>query len=99
MVEVAHDALGCAFVRVADAAATRREHNEPIAGRDFLKSLAAHRVPRLEPDVTGRAVAAAVAPARRMLDAVESRQKLKGRGNAVLDLDHLAMTAAGAAGS
>src|SRR5205085_9525259 len=78
----------------ADAAAARSQHHQPVARRYELKALAAHFLARLEPDIARRAITAAVAATRRVLDTVEGRQDVPRPADAALDLDHLAESAA-----
>src|SRR5204863_2123855 len=91
--QIARDALGRALVRRADTAAARREHDQAIAWRHLLESLAAHLEPGFQADVTRRAVAPAVAPTRRMVDAVERRQNVPRSVDAAADLDDLPVSA------
>src|SRR5215471_9235691 len=58
----------------AEAAAAGRPHEQSLAGPHELCALALHPCPALDGNRAGRAIAAAVAPARRKIDAVESRQ-------------------------
>src|SRR5262249_4457239 len=58
-----------------------------------LEALAAQLLAGFEPDVAGRAVATAVTPARRMLDAVERRQDVPRPIDAAADLDDLPVAA------
>src|SRR5258708_17197458 len=95
---VAH-ACGCALPRVADPGAAWCHHHEPIVRRHGLKALAAQLPPGLQPDIAGLAVTAAIAAARRMIDAVERRQNIERRIDAAADLDDLAEAATGAAGT
>src|SRR5205814_9196631 len=64
-----------------------------IAWRHLLESLAAHLEPGFQADVTRRAVAPAVAPTRRMVDAVERRQNVPRAADAAADLDDLPVSA------
>src|SRR5947209_11293865 len=97
--QIARDALGRALVRRTDPAATRREHDQPVVRRDFLESLAAHLLARFETDVTGRAIAPAIASARRMIDAVERRQNVPRPPDPAADLDDLTVPALRAPGA
>src|SRR5712691_5178115 len=95
---VAH-ACGRALPRVADSGAAWCHHDEPILRRHALKALAAQLPSGLQSDIAGLAVTAAIAAARRMIDAVERRQNIERRIDAAADLDDLAEAAAGAAGT
>src|SRR4029077_2417035 len=97
--QIARDALGRARLGRADTAAARREHDQAIARRHLLESLAAHFEPGFQADVTGRAVAPTIAPARRMIDAVECRQNIPRPPDAAADLDDLPMPALRAPGA
>src|SRR5690349_24099824 len=54
--EIARDALCIALLGRTDAAAARRMHHQPIAGRDELKTLAAEFLAGLQAHVAGGAV-------------------------------------------
>src|SRR5437899_9718924 len=84
---------------IADPGAAWRQHHQPIVRRHGLKTLAAQLLSRLQPDIAGFAVTAAVTAAGRMIDAVEGRQNVERRIDAAADFDDLAETAAGAAGA
>src|SRR5262249_11188366 len=91
--KIARDAFRLALLRRADAAAARRVHHQPIARRDLLEALAAHFLAGLEPDVSGRTTMPTVAPARRLVDAVECREDLPTAVDTTADLDDLPMPA------
>src|SRR6476660_8796146 len=86
---VAH-AVARALGGIADAGAAGRHHHEAVLRRYGLKALAAHLLAGLQADIAGLAVAAAVAAARRMVDAIERREDVERRIDAAADLDDLA---------
>src|SRR4051812_27194629 len=85
--KIARDALARALPWRADAAAARREHHQPIVRRHALETLAAHLQAGFQPDVTRGPMLPAVAPACRMIDAVERRQDVPRPIDAAADLD------------
>src|SRR5206468_1659621 len=80
----------------ADPGAAGRQHHQTVVCRHLLKTLAAQLFSRLQADIAGLAVLAAVAAARRMIDAVECSENVERRIDAATDLDDLAEATAAA---
>src|SRR6202000_3070107 len=80
-----------------DAAAAGRHPPQPVVRRHGLKTLAAQLLPRLESNITVLAIAAAVASARRMIDAIERCEDFERRIDAAAYFDYWTKAAAGAA--
>src|ERR1700732_554798 len=87
--DVFGDALGVALLGIAEAAAAGQFEPREIPGRYGLASLGADRPSGDERDAPERAHAAAVAPARRIADALEIAQQAARRAVCAAELDHL----------
>ena len=98
--EAAFDVVvdGCrrALPGIADAGAAWCQHHQPVVGRHLLKAFSTQLLAGLQADIAGLAVLAAIAAARRMIDAVKRGQDVERRIDAAADLDDLAEAAAGA---
>src|SRR5258707_8968482 len=101
--QAAFDVVANAFRRalpwLADPGTARRHHHKPIVRRHGLKALAAQLLSRLQSDIAGFAVTAAISAAGRMVYAVEGRQNVERSIDAAADFDDLAETTARAAGA
>ena len=87
---VVEDALRIARAWISDAAAPRQFEADRVAWRHGLPSFGPDGPPGAQRHRAGRARAATVASARRVVHALEIAQERDRRGAGAAELDHLA---------